>query len=134
MRPGAPDILFSDCTKRDVDQLPALAHGGYSAGFPCQSFSGLGKRKGLGDFNKVAPLSFGLDRKLVVFVFLFAVVVLPLSPAPLPRRQVLKVMRRKRPLFALLENVAGITQWLEELKALFHQELEGQYHVVVAAW
>ncbi len=42
-----PDVIYKDITKRDHTQLPKVDI--YVAGFPCQSFSSMGQRKGLED-------------------------------------------------------------------------------------
>lgn len=42
-----PDVVYDDLTKRDLNDMPAVDL--YVAGFPCQTFSLLGKQKGFGD-------------------------------------------------------------------------------------
>ena len=76
---GRDEVLASDVTQLSVDDIPA--HHILTAGFPCQSFSALGARKGLDDEHTGALIW-----------------------------HILRIARACRPSALLLENVRGLLQ------------------------
>ena len=101
---GEDEINYGDLTKIDIKKLPDFEM--MIAGFPCQTFSVIGQRKGMGD-----------ERGQIIF-------------------SLIKIMLAKNIKYFILENVKGLTNHdngnslkviLEELKKagykVFHQVL-----------
>ena len=94
-----PDIRYSDLTKRDHNLLPDIDL--YVCGFPCQSFSGLGKKRGMAD-----------SRSNIMF-------------------HCIEVIKIKQPKFFILENVRGfMSNNNGDTMKLLLSELEGVNYTV----
>jgi DNA (cytosine-5)-methyltransferase 1 len=104
-----PDIVYDDLTKRDLNKMEAVDL--YVAGFPCQTFSAIGNRKGFHD-----------TRGTIIF-------------------HIIEYLRRYPPKTFILENVTGLKthnngKTLRTILDLLHEALP-RFHIttfVISPW